>query len=70
VQNVGSGTVDITETYVDGGRVTAGGLGTATEGTTTPITFAGTFASGDKVHIKVVCEDGVYSEGTYKVETL
>lgn len=70
-QNVGDGTIIITDVYLDGAYVNATFLdeGTTLEGATNTITYlGGTFESGQEVQVKVVCDDGTFTSGTYTVE--
>ena len=65
-QNVGDGTVVITDAYMDQVKVVpTSGLGALAEGVTQPIVIGGTFAQGSEYHFKIVCEDGSFTEGTY-----
>lgn len=69
-QNVGDGTLKITDVYLDGALVKTYNPGMITvEGATASIEITGqTFESTQKVHIKVVCEDGTFTSGTYTAE--
>ena len=72
-QNVGDGTIVVTNVYVDGAIISSPGIsgtptGTTLEGATNTITAAGTFTNAQDVHLKVVCDDGTFTEGTYTVE--
>ncbi len=78
-QNVGDGTIKITNVYLDGALVSATFTsassdplvpftdGTTLEGSTNTITLTDVFGAGDEVHIKVVCDDGTFTSGTYTV---
>ena len=71
-QNVGDGTITITSVYIDGATAASGGLGGLGEGLTAAltVTLPAAVANGDDVLIKVVCDDGTFTEGTYTVEGL
>lgn len=80
-QNVGDGTIEITDIYLDGALVSATFLsgdpdptdGITFEGATTTITVNITpavFSAAQEVLIKVVCEDGTFTSGTYTVPEL
>ncbi len=69
VQNVGSDTVTLTEVYLDGNRVdSVEGLGQLIKGSTTTLTISGTFVNGQSVRIKVVCEEGSFSESDERIQ--
>ncbi len=75
-QNVGDGTIIITDTYLDGALIIADITmtpvdGNTEEGATTSIAI-GTqiFTDAQDVHIKVVCDDGTFTSGTYTVEDI
>ncbi len=75
-QNVGDGTIILTDLYLDGALVDSDipDVGESIpEGATASITYTldpvvATFSNGQDVHIKVVCEDGTFTSGTYTVE--
>ena len=70
VQNVGDGTIILTDAYVDGEKVHERGFGTITEGQTAAalLKIHKEIVDGQKVHIKIVSEIGIFAEGTYIVE--
>jgi flagellin-like protein len=66
VQNVGDGTVIVSEIYQDGALLGTALELTIFEGETQPVSIAGTtWAPGTEYHFKVVCDDGSFTEGTY-----
>ncbi len=75
-QNVGDGTIKMTDIYLDGALKDGGFVGqlletdgTTLEGHTTTITvLSQSFESAQEVDIKVVCDDGTFTSGTYTVE--
>ncbi len=78
-QNVGDGTIVMTDIYLDGAlkdgdfvadppAVLPAPAGTTQEGHTTTITVTQSFTSAQEVDIKVVCDDGTFTSGTYTVE--
>lgn len=74
-QNVGDGTIDITDVYINGALATGGDHGPLEEGLTATLSvdltsIPLTVGNGDDVHIKVVCGDGTFTSGTYTVEGL
>lgn len=69
VQNVGDGTLTLTDAYVDGLLIDPADTA-IDEGATIAVAITGSWANGDEVHIKVVCDDGTFTEGTYTVEGL
>jgi flagellin-like protein len=66
-QNVGDGTVILTDAYVDGLLDAAATKTPATlpEGITSTVVMNGAFSSGNDYKLKVVCEDGTFTEGSY-----
>lgn len=69
VQNVGDGTVRIISSYINGILVTISEPLSLTEGKTKGLTIPELkgLPTGTERRIKVVCEDGAFSEGTYTV---
>lgn len=71
-QNVGDGTITITSAYVEG-AIEVLTHQPVEEGTTFAVELNNTswsFENGDDVHLKIVCDDGTFTEGTYTVEGL
>ena len=65
-QNVGDGTIVITDIYLDGAKLGASFSTSVTEGLTVPIDISlGIYASGVDYHFKVTCDDGTFTSGTY-----
>jgi len=64
VQNVGDGTIVLTNSYLDGTLKSTfdQSLG---EGLTWPIPVDGSYVSGGEYKLKVVCDDGTFTSGTY-----
>lgn len=70
VQNVGDGTVELTNSFIDGALNDIADQ-TIPEGTTVQVIItdlAYNFLAGDDVYIKVTCDDGTFTEGKYTVE--
>ena len=66
VQNVGDGTVIVSEVYQDGVLLSTGLGYPVLEGDTQEVSILGTtWGAGVEYHFKVVCEDGTFTEGTY-----
>ncbi len=66
VQNVGDGTVVVTNAYLEGNLIVT--IDTAVpEGSTLAVlvTSTGAYESGGEYKLKIVCEDGTFTEGTY-----
>ena len=70
IQNVGEGTVTFTDAYVDGEKIKEKGFGTISEGETATVILKchKAYSNGQKIHIKIVSEIGIFAEGTYLVE--
>lgn len=71
VQHVGDGTVTLTDAFIDGVQIETGIDQIVTEGQTFELLVCKgnlSFTNGDRVHIKIICEDGIFTEGTYTVE--
>jgi flagellin-like protein len=70
IQNVGEGSVTFTDAYVDGEKIKEKGFGTINEGETATVILKvhKAFSNGEKIRIKIVCEIGIFAEGTYLVE--
>ena len=70
IQNVGMGSVTFTDAYVDGEKIKEKGFGTISEGETATVILKchKAFSNGQKIHIKIVSEIGIFAEGTYLVE--
>ena len=64
-QNVGQGTIVITDIYLDGVKLGASFSTAVTEGVTEELTITGTYLSGVDYHFKITCDDGTFTEGTY-----
>ena len=67
VQNVGDGTVILSDAYLDGALIIPDPieLGSLEEGDTVGVPIPGTFDSGKDYLFKLVCDDGTFTSGTY-----
>ena len=70
VQNVGDGTIELTNAYIDGALndIVDALIPEGETETVIIIDLGYTFEASDDVYIKVVCEDGTFTEGKYTVE--
>lgn len=66
-QNVGDGALVPTDVYENGALKVTGLTTPLPEGDTVELAITGTYLSADEVHIRIVCEDGTFTEGTYTV---
>ena len=64
-QNVGDGTIVITDIYLDGAQLGTSFSTPVTEGLTVALTITGSYTSGVDYHFKITCDDGTFTEGTY-----
>lgn len=69
VQNVGEGVIVITDVYVNRARCDVSGLPvTVNEGETVDLTIPYELELSQEIHVKIVCKDGISTEGTYTVK--
>ncbi len=64
-QNVGQGTIVVTDIYLNGALLGSSFTTSVTEGLTVELAITGTYASGVDYHFKITCDDGTFTEGTY-----
>lgn len=67
VQNVGDGALIISDVYENGALATGPLASTLPEGDTLGLPIVGVYGAAAEVHLRIVCEDGTFTEGTYTV---